>query len=65
LTKKSVGGFIFESYVGDHPPLHVHVFRGEDFIGRWDIENQVAMDRPFSRKAVKALEMAGYRLESK
>ncbi len=38
------GGFLFKTYKGDHPPLHVHIEKGGREIGRWDIENQRPMD---------------------
>jgi hypothetical protein len=44
MGKKKRGGYIFTSFVGDHPPLHVHISDGKREIGRWDIENQRPMD---------------------
>ena len=67
MTRKRVGDFIFVSYVGDHPPLHVHVHDSDDgYLGRFDIENQVSMDRglEMTRKLAKALKEAGYIKES-
>ncbi|MCL5735364.1 MAG: hypothetical protein M1274_07195 [Actinobacteria bacterium] len=54
---------MFRSYVGDHPPLHVHVFWEAQEIGRWDIQNQRPLD-PFvvTRRLVRALREAGYLL---
>jgi hypothetical protein len=61
LGEKKVRGFVFRSYVGDHPPLHVHVFwRGRE-IGRWDIEHQRLLDSfPLTRRLSQALSEAGY-----
>lgn len=64
MSRKRVGGFIFETHVGDHLPLHVHILdaRGRP-MGKWDIEHQ----RPLapeafqvSRRLRKALYRAGY-----
>jgi hypothetical protein len=66
LVRKKVGGFIFESYKGDHSPLHVHISDDRGVIGRWDIENQRPMDDfTLGRKLRKALVEAGYKFEEK
>ncbi len=44
---------------------HVHIYRGAEFIGRFDIENQIAMDGDLSRQVVKYLEELGYKKSSK
>jgi len=49
------GGYIFETYSGDHRPYHVHIYRGDEFIGRFDIENQIPMDGNLSRQVLKYL----------
>jgi hypothetical protein len=61
MGKKRSCGFIFVTYKGDHPPLHVHIEQGGREIGRWDIENQEPMDDlKVSHKLRKALKHAGY-----
>ena len=56
------GGYLFESYKGDHPPYHVHIFDGKGRrVGRWDIENQRPMDDfELTKQLRKALYEAGY-----
>jgi len=44
VGRKKRGGYIFETYSGDHRPYHEPICRGDKFIGRFDIENQIAMD---------------------
>ncbi len=61
VGRKKRGGYIFETYAGDHPPYHVHVYKGDDFIGRFDIENQRPMDGDFSALVLKYLEELGYK----
>jgi hypothetical protein len=39
----------------------VHIFQGDDFIGRFDIENQISMDGDLSRQILKYLEELGYK----
>ncbi len=55
------GGYIFEPYAGDHPPYHVHIYRGTRYIGRFDIENQRAMDVNLPAQVLKYLEELGYK----
>ena len=65
MGRKKRGGYIFETYAGDHPPYHVHVYKGDDFIGRFDIENQRPMDEDFSAQVLKYLEELGYKQVSR
>ncbi len=64
MGERRVGGYIFRTYSGDHPPLHVHIFDGEGRpIGRWDIEHQCPMKGDafqVTRRLRKALAAAGY-----
>jgi hypothetical protein len=46
-------------------PYHVHIYRGAEFIGRFDIENQIAMDGDLSNHVLKYLEELGYKKSSK
>ena len=61
VGRKKRGGYIFETYAGDHPPYHVHVYKGDDFIGRFDIENQRPMDGVLPALVLKYLEELGYK----
>ena len=37
------GGYIFLNWKSDHPPRHVHVYRDEKLIVKWDLDNGVVM----------------------
>jgi hypothetical protein len=39
----------------------VHIYRGDEFIGRFDIENQIPMDEDLSGQVLKYLEELGYK----
>ena len=65
MGRKKRGGYFFETYSGDHRPYHVHIYRGDVFIGRFDIENQIAMDGDLSSQVLKYLEELGYKKSSK
>ena len=65
VGRKRAGGYVFVTYKGDHPPLHVHIFKNQEFIGRWDIEHQCPMDVfRVSRNLRRALRLVGYLLEN-
>lgn len=50
MSKIRRGNFIFVTWLGDHPPRHVHVYRDGKLVVKWDLENSVAMKgRPNSR----------------
>lgn len=40
VTRIKRGGYIFVMWVGDHEPKHIHVFRDDELILKWD-----ALDR--------------------
>lgn len=63
-TRRRVRFKVFETYAGDHLPLHVHISRNGREIGRWDIEHQRPMD-PFvvGKRLRQALRQLGYLLE--
>ena len=44
------GGYVFVSWVGDHPPRHVHVYRSGRLVVKWDLDNGRAMKGAPSRK---------------
>ncbi len=62
MPRRKVGGYIFVEYLNDHPPRHVHIFRGRRELGRFDIENQVPMDPRLKLTGPlrRALRRAGY-----
>lgn len=48
------GGLIFVTWVGDHAPRHVHVYRDGVLIVKWDLERQLPIKGAASTK-VRAL----------
>ena len=44
------GGYIFITWLGDHPPRHVHVYRDGTLVVKWDLENQLPMRGEASRR---------------
>jgi len=39
VSKVRRGGYIFLSWIGDHSPRHVHVYRDGTLIVKWDLDN--------------------------
>ena len=37
------GNYLFVTWVGDHSPRHVHVFRDGRLVVKWDLERGQAM----------------------
>ena len=49
------GGYIFISWIGDHPPRHVHVYRKERLILKFDLVNRRVMVGRANRKIMTLL----------
>ena len=63
MGEKKLAGYIFRTYIGDHPegPYHVHILKDNRLVGRWDIDNQRKMDNfRLTNKLKKALIKLGY-----
>ena len=37
-------GYVFVTWVGDHPPRHVHVYRDGRLVVMWDLDRGQAME---------------------
>lgn len=55
MGKVRRGGYVFLSYVSDHGPRHVHVYRDEKLIVKWDLDHEVAMKGEASPKLVELI----------
>ena len=38
------GGYVVVTWVGDHPPRHVHVYRDGRLVVKWDLDRGRAME---------------------
>jgi len=43
MGKLRRGNYLFFTFIGDHGPRHVHVYRDGKLVLKWDLENGVAM----------------------
>ena len=48
-------GYVFITWKGDHPPLHVHVFRDGVLVLKWNLDQGVAMIGHAPRRLRKAI----------
>jgi hypothetical protein len=44
------GGFVFVTFVGDHAPRDVHVYRDGRLIVKWDLDSRQAMEGSPTRR---------------
>jgi len=49
------GNYIFVTWIGDHPPRHVHVYKNGKLIVKWDIDNCVAMKGKANSRILKLI----------
>jgi len=62
MAKIRRGGFIFVTWVGDHPPQHVHVYRDGRLVVKWDLDNGRPMKGSASARVlelIRQLEIEG------
>ena len=50
MGKIKRGGYVFITRMGDHDLRHAHIFKDGEQIGRWDLENNQAMEGKISPK---------------
>ena len=50
------GGYIFLTWVGDHSPRHVHVYRDGKLVVKWDLENRVPMVGEANRRILSLID---------
>lgn len=66
MGRKRIGGFIFEWYIGDHRPFHIHVYQNNVPLGRFDLEKQKPMKELKMTDALRrALILGGFITGSK
>jgi hypothetical protein len=56
MGKYRRGGYVFYTWVGDHSPRHVHVYRNDQLIVRWDLDNNCPLSGKANAAIIKAIE---------
>ena len=55
MTRIRRGSYIFVTWVGDHSPYHVHVYRDDELVLKWDLESDVALWDAPTRKILRII----------
>lgn len=56
MGKIKLGGYVFISWIGDHNPKHVHVYKDGKLIVKWDIKNWMPMKGKPNKKILTLIE---------
>ena len=56
MGKIKRGNYIFISWIGDHTPKHVHVYRDKQFVMKWNLESNELIEGKMIKKVVKLIE---------
>ena len=59
MGKERRGGYVFVSWIGDHAPRHVHVYRNGRLVLKWDLDHRKVMKGHETRKAQKTHRRTG------
>ncbi len=43
MGKIKRGNYVFYTWIGDHGPRHVHVYKDGKKVLKWDLDNEMAM----------------------
>ena len=55
MGKYRRGGYVFITWKGDHPPRHVHVYRDDTLIVKWDLDHQKPMKGAPTRRILELI----------
>jgi len=50
------GNYVVVSWIGDHAPRHVHVYRDRVLVVKWDLENRRPMRGAATRRVLELIE---------
>ena len=56
MVKLCRGNYVFLTWIGDHSPWHVHVYRDSKLVVKWDLENCLPMKGKANRKLLQLIE---------
>jgi hypothetical protein len=55
MSKVRRGGYVFFSWIGDHAPRHVHVYRDGRLLLKWDLDHNRPMAGKPSRRILELI----------
>lgn len=50
------GGFIFVASLSDHAPRHVHVYRDNQLVVKWDLDHGQPMEGSSTRRILELID---------
>ena len=50
MVKIRRDNYVFVTWIGDHSPRHVHVYRDGKLIVKWDLDNDIAMKGEINKR---------------
>jgi hypothetical protein len=50
MAKFKRGNYVFNTWIGDHSPRHVHIYAKGKLVVKWDLENGLAMKGRASKR---------------
>ena len=50
------GGYMFLTWIGDHTPRHVHVYRDGKLVVKWDLDNRMPMVGEANRRILSLID---------
>jgi len=56
MVKVRRGNYVFLTWIGDHSPRHVHVYKSSRLVVKWDLENWLPMKGKANRKLLLLIE---------
>lgn len=55
MSKIRRGGYVMLTWIGDHSPRHVHVYRDGKLVVKWNLENMSAMRGAASKRVLQLI----------
>ena len=55
MTRIRRGGYVFMTWVGDHPPKHIHVYRDGKLVLTWDTQGSEVLVGEWSPRIVSLI----------
>jgi hypothetical protein len=56
MAKIRLGGYVFITWKGDHDPKHVHVFKNDREVLKWNLNDCVVMSGKVTAKLRKLID---------
>jgi len=56
VSKIRRGGYVFITWIGDHDPRHVHVYKDGKLLAKWDLDGWRVMQGKVTTRLIRLLE---------